>query len=196
MSRDERLAIKEKEKAARKLAREEERQERRRVKEEQRELARKSRRTKNGLIVNTDEVHQNPLSAQQHRHLLYTRLHLRLYLSCSLPTFTLQNGDIVYPILVGTNVSILNLGTVTTRLGYHTYDYIFPVEYVHSPASMLCASMLMCSYKSQRKYTSTKDPDTKCLYTCEILDGGSSLQLILVYSLQSFHRASTSVPST
>ncbi|XP_011636919.1 transforming growth factor beta regulator 1 isoform X1 [Pogonomyrmex barbatus] len=65
------------------------------------------------------------------------------------------HGRPIFPIALG-DLTIYSLGEVVSdRAAYHTEDLIFPVGYC-----------------STRVYANLKDPRTKSLYTCKILDGG------------------------
>ena len=66
-------------------------------------------------------------------------------------------GTPVYPINLG-GLQVLNLGHVIfDRPAYHTERYILPV-----------------GYQSRRSYFSIKQPTSRCMYTCQILDGGDA----------------------
>ncbi|XP_011153353.1 transforming growth factor beta regulator 1 isoform X2 [Harpegnathos saltator] len=65
------------------------------------------------------------------------------------------HGRPIFPIALG-DLTIYSLGEVVSdRITYHTEDLIFPVGYC-----------------STRVYANLRDPRTKSLYTCKILDGG------------------------
>jgi len=65
------------------------------------------------------------------------------------------HGRPIFPIALG-DLTIYSLGEVVSdRIAYHTEDLIFPVGYC-----------------STRIYANLRDPRTKSLYTCKILDGG------------------------
>lgn len=65
------------------------------------------------------------------------------------------HGRPIFPIALG-DLTIYSLGEVVSdRIAYHTEDLIFPVGYC-----------------STRVYANLRDPRTKSLYTCKILDGG------------------------
>ncbi|XP_054260828.1 transforming growth factor beta regulator 1-like isoform X1 [Macrosteles quadrilineatus] len=85
-----------------------------------------------------------------------------------------------FPIKLG-DLTVHSLGEVLAdRPEYHTDDLIFPVGYC-----------------STRTYGSLKDPEKQCVYTCTILDGGTSprfeivadsdLKVIGGYSLDECH---------
>ncbi|XP_014471280.1 PREDICTED: transforming growth factor beta regulator 1 [Dinoponera quadriceps] len=66
-----------------------------------------------------------------------------------------MHGRPIFPIGLG-DLTIYSLGEVVSdRIAYHTEDLIFPVGYC-----------------STRVYANLRDPRTKSLYTCKILDGG------------------------
>ena len=66
-------------------------------------------------------------------------------------------GSPVYPINLG-GLQVVNLGHVIhDRPSYHTERYILPVGYC-----------------SRRSYFSIKEPASRCMYTCKILDGGEN----------------------
>lgn len=68
-----------------------------------------------------------------------------------------EDGTPVYPINLG-GLQVLNLGHVIfDRPAYHTERYILPV-----------------GYQSRRSYFSIKEPTSRCMYTCQILDGGEA----------------------
>ena len=68
-----------------------------------------------------------------------------------------SDGNIVYPIVVTQTLKILNLGVVEyERANFHSHRNIFPI-----------------GFKSVRESTSMINPDKRCDYICEILDGGS-----------------------
>ncbi|GAB1864799.1 Transforming growth factor beta regulator 1 [Camponotus japonicus] len=65
------------------------------------------------------------------------------------------HGRPIFPAALG-DLTIYSLGEVVSdRIAYHTEDLIFPVGYC-----------------STRVYANLRDPRTKSLYTCKILDGG------------------------
>ncbi|KYM91224.1 Transforming growth factor beta regulator 1 [Atta colombica] len=65
------------------------------------------------------------------------------------------HGRPLFPIALG-DLTIYSLGDVVSdRIAYHTEELIFPVGYC-----------------STRVYANLRDPRTKSLYTCKILDGG------------------------
>lgn len=67
-----------------------------------------------------------------------------------------QMGRPIYPINMGTNLSIFDLGEIVhDRPGYHTEHWIYPIGFV-----------------STRIYGHMKEPERKCTYTCKIIDGG------------------------
>ncbi|KAF0972937.1 hypothetical protein FDP41_008789 [Naegleria fowleri] len=71
-------------------------------------------------------------------------------------------GNIIFPIPLGA-LTVLSLGKVVyDRPTFHTDKYIWPV-----------------GYKSTRYYTSVKDTNKRCLYTCEIKDGGDAPIFVL-----------------
>lgn len=66
-------------------------------------------------------------------------------------------GTPVYPINLG-GLQVVNLGNVIfDRPAYHSERYILPV-----------------GYQSRRSYFSIKEPTSRCMYTCQILDGGDA----------------------
>ena len=68
-----------------------------------------------------------------------------------------SDGNIIYPIVVTQTLKILNLGVVEyERANFHSHRNIFPI-----------------GFKSVRESTSMINPDKRCDYICEILDGGS-----------------------
>ncbi|XP_065888716.1 transforming growth factor beta regulator 1-like [Dysidea avara] len=68
-----------------------------------------------------------------------------------------EDGSPVYPINLG-GLQVVNLGHVIhDRPSYHTERYILPVGYC-----------------SRRSYFSIKEPASRCMYTCKILDGGEN----------------------
>ncbi|KAG8229500.1 hypothetical protein J437_LFUL004906, partial [Ladona fulva] len=72
-------------------------------------------------------------------------------------------GRPVFPIVLG-GLTVHSLGEVVSdRSGYHTEELIYPVGFC-----------------STRVYGSLKDPERKCVYTCKILDGGSSPRFEIV----------------
>ncbi|KAL0481359.1 hypothetical protein AKO1_012723 [Acrasis kona] len=74
-----------------------------------------------------------------------------------------QHGQVILPIQLGASLTIHQLGQVVyDRPNYHTDKYIWPI-----------------GFKSTRLYSSVKDPNEKCLYTCEIMDGGESPVFVL-----------------
>lgn len=65
------------------------------------------------------------------------------------------NGRPLFPISLG-DLTVYSLGEVVSdRIAYHTEDLIYPVGFC-----------------STRLFANLKDPSTKSLYTCKILDGG------------------------
>lgn len=73
------------------------------------------------------------------------------------------HGRPIFPIALG-DLTIYSLGEVVSdRIAYHTEDLIFPVGYC-----------------STRVYANLRDPRTKSLYTCKILDGGSKPRFEIV----------------
>lgn len=69
----------------------------------------------------------------------------------------LSVGKPIFPIVLG-SLTVHSLGEIISdRPGYHTINNIFPVGF--------CSS---------RYYASMQQIGKKCLYTCKILDGGSS----------------------
>lgn len=71
-------------------------------------------------------------------------------------------GNVIFPIPLGA-LTIHSLGKVVyDRPNYHTDKYLWPV-----------------GYKSTRYYTSVKDTNNRCLYTCEIHDGGENPVFVL-----------------
>lgn len=68
-----------------------------------------------------------------------------------------SSGLPVFPVNLG-SLSVHSLGEIITdRLMFHDEDLIYPVGFC-----------------STRVYGSLSDPTTPCIYTCMILDGGSS----------------------
>ncbi|XP_067009940.2 transforming growth factor beta regulator 1 isoform X2 [Anabrus simplex] len=68
-----------------------------------------------------------------------------------------MTGRPVFPIVLG-GPTVHSLGEVVSdRPDYHTEEFIFPVGFC-----------------STRVYGSLRDPEKKCVYTCKVLDGGSS----------------------
>ena len=62
---------------------------------------------------------------------------------------------IQYPIVITPSIQILNLGYIEfEKKLYHSKTNLFPI-----------------GFKSVRRYVSLVDPETRCDYTCEILDG-------------------------
>jgi hypothetical protein len=71
-------------------------------------------------------------------------------------------GEVIFPISLGA-LTIHSIGQVVyDRPNYHTDKYIWPV-----------------GYKATRYYTSVKDTNNRCLYTCEIHDGGENPIFVL-----------------
>jgi len=66
-----------------------------------------------------------------------------------------SSDNIVFPIKIGIATLIEALGTINTKPNFHSEKYIWPV-----------------GFKSTREFTSTKNIDERCMYTCEIVDGG------------------------
>lgn len=83
------------------------------------------------------------------------------------------HGRPIFPIKLG-NLTVYSLGEVVSdRITYHTEDLIYPVGYC-----------------STRIYASLRDPSTKSLYTCKILDGGlKPRSFFSVFRLQFFFQA-------
>jgi len=66
------------------------------------------------------------------------------------------NGEIIYPLIINSGLTILNLGRVdSSRPNYHTEKNLFPI-----------------GFKSVREHSSMFKLGERTLYTCEILDGG------------------------
>lgn len=73
-------------------------------------------------------------------------------------------GRPIYPIHMGPNLSVYDLGTVVfDRPGYHTENWIYPVGYI-----------------ATRIYGNIKEPEKKCVYTCKITDGGDYPRYVLL----------------
>ncbi|XP_045870713.1 transforming growth factor beta regulator 1 isoform X4 [Meles meles] len=72
------------------------------------------------------------------------------------------SGRPVFPIGLG-GLTVYSLGEITDRPGFHDESAIYPVGYC-----------------STRTYASVKCPDQKCLYTCQIKDGGMQPQFEIV----------------
>ena len=73
------------------------------------------------------------------------------------------SGQPVFPIGLG-GLTVYSLGEIiTNRPGFHDENAIYPVGYC-----------------STRVYASMKCPDQKCLYTCQIKDGGVQPQFEIV----------------
>ena len=69
---------------------------------------------------------------------------------------TYPNGEIVFPVIINSSLSILNFGKIEfERVNYHSEKNFFPIGYV-----------------SIREHISMINPPNRCNYTCEILDGG------------------------
>lgn len=74
------------------------------------------------------------------------------------------HGRPLFPIALG-DLTIYSLGDVVSdRIAYHTEELIFPVGYC-----------------STRVYANLRDPRTKSLYTCKILDGGPKPRYIKLF---------------
>ena len=65
------------------------------------------------------------------------------------------SGAPLLPINLGPSLQILNLGTIDTRKGFHSENYIWPI-----------------GFRSKRLYTSMLSDEAKVWYTCDIVDGG------------------------
>ncbi|XP_029050102.1 transforming growth factor beta regulator 1 [Osmia bicornis bicornis] len=73
------------------------------------------------------------------------------------------HGRPIFPIALG-DLTVYSLGEVVSdRIAYHTEDLIYPVGYC-----------------STRVYANLRDPRTKSLYTCKILDGGQKPRFEIV----------------
>jgi len=71
-----------------------------------------------------------------------------------------EAGKIIYPIIINSSLSILDLGEVEyERTNYHSEKNLFPI-----------------GFKSLREHNSQKKLGERCLYTCEITDGGNKPQ--------------------
>eukprot|EP01125_Pyxidicula_operculata_P016654 TRINITY_DN576_c0_g2_i1.p1 TRINITY_DN576_c0_g2~~TRINITY_DN576_c0_g2_i1.p1 ORF type:complete len:2102 (+),score=699.65 TRINITY_DN576_c0_g2_i1:116-6421(+) len=68
-----------------------------------------------------------------------------------------ENGEIVFPLVLSTVISIENLGKINTGDAFNNKQYIYPV-----------------GFKSRREYMSTLDPSKRCVYICEILNQDNS----------------------
>jgi hypothetical protein len=66
-----------------------------------------------------------------------------------------ENGNIIYPVKVSGSLTLIACGKVNPLPAYHSAHNIFPVGYI-----------------SERSYASIFERGKKCLYRCEILDGG------------------------
>lgn len=66
-----------------------------------------------------------------------------------------SSDNIVFPIKIGVATLIEALGVINTKPNFHSEKYIWPI-----------------GFKSTREFTSTKNIDERCMYTCEIVDGG------------------------
>ncbi|XP_028611589.1 transforming growth factor beta regulator 1 [Grammomys surdaster] len=74
------------------------------------------------------------------------------------------SGQPVFPIGLG-GLTVYSLGEIiTNRPGFHDENAIYPVGYC-----------------STRVYASMKCPDQKCLYTCQIKDGGVQPQVLTAF---------------
>ena len=65
-----------------------------------------------------------------------------------------ENGNIVFPLQINNNLTLLATGKINTNPNYHSEHNLFPV-----------------GYKSVRTYNSMKVKGVKCEYVCEILEG-------------------------
>ncbi|XP_075462949.1 transforming growth factor beta regulator 1 isoform X2 [Ascaphus truei] len=73
------------------------------------------------------------------------------------------SGRPVFPIILG-GLTIYSLGEIISdRIGFHDKVTIYPVGFC-----------------STRVYVSMRNPDQKCLYTCQIKDGGTGPQFEIV----------------
>lgn len=66
-----------------------------------------------------------------------------------------KDGNIIYPVHVSGSLTLIACGKVNPLPAYHSAHNIFPVGYI-----------------SERLYASIFERDKKCIYRCEILDGG------------------------
>jgi hypothetical protein len=66
-----------------------------------------------------------------------------------------SSDNIVFPIKIGVATLIEALGTINPKPNFHSEKYIWPI-----------------GFKSTREFTSTKNIEERCMYTCEIIDGG------------------------
>lgn len=73
-----------------------------------------------------------------------------------------KDGNVLFPIILGV-LTIHDLGHVVwDRPAFHSDRYIWPV-----------------GFRSCRMYASVKDPDRRCSYMCEILDGGEVPEFVV-----------------
>uniref|UniRef100_H3CCT3 Transforming growth factor beta regulator 1 n=1 Tax=Tetraodon nigroviridis TaxID=99883 RepID=H3CCT3_TETNG len=74
-----------------------------------------------------------------------------------------SSGRPVFPIVLG-GLTVYSLGEIITdRMSFHEESAIYPVGFC-----------------STRVFTSMKNPDQQCLYTCQIKDGGTGPQFEIV----------------
>lgn len=74
-----------------------------------------------------------------------------------------EHGNPILPLYLGA-LTVLNLGKVVLgKPNYHTEKYIWPV-----------------GYHCKRVFTSVKNTEKRCTYTCEIRDGGEAPLFILI----------------
>lgn len=67
-----------------------------------------------------------------------------------------SNGNFIYPVMINHSLTIMNFGKIEwERVNYHSEKNFFPIGYI-----------------SIREHLSMMNPPRRCLYTCEILDGG------------------------
>ncbi len=70
--------------------------------------------------------------------------------------FVDESGEIIYPVNISSALTIINFGTIEyERINYHSEKNFFPIGYI-----------------SLREHISMINPPNRCLYTCEIFDGG------------------------
>lgn len=84
-----------------------------------------------------------------------------------------EAGNIIFPIEIDKQTRVLALGTLKSRVAFHTANYIFPVGYspLCSVPRLLDCDMV-CRYKSERDYVSSVDPTKRVTYANEILEEG------------------------
>ncbi|TNN01571.1 hypothetical protein fugu_010953 [Takifugu bimaculatus] len=79
------------------------------------------------------------------------------------PSLWTHRGRPVFPIVLG-GLTVYSLGEIITdRMSFHDESAIYPVGFC-----------------STRVFTSMKNPDQQCLYTCQIKDGGAGPQFEIV----------------